>query len=175
MIIHTFSFDKVNCVVGRLVNISIQAKEISEIIFSPIQPCYIISISMTHKGIMIITLSSHIYVLSNHSVIVSDDVFFVHVRYLMRCWFIFNWVLGNKFQWNLCQNKTCFIQENECENVIYKMAVVLLMPQSANRKGWHRVSGWHVLNFVTNTSTEYMYINIWYSNVYCDCPSQEFN
>ena len=39
-----------------------------------------------------------------------------------------NWSLGNKFQGNLNQNTTIFIQENQYENVICKMMAILSMP-----------------------------------------------
>ena len=42
-------------------------------------------------------------------------------HYLNEWWFIINWTLENKFQWNLNKNTTIFILENEFENVVCKM------------------------------------------------------
>ena len=45
----------------------------------------------------------------------------------MNQWWLFvNWTLVNKFQWNLNQNTTIFIQENKFENAIYKMVAISL-------------------------------------------------
>ena len=35
----------------------------------------------------------------------------------------------NKLQWNFDHNSYIFIQENACENVVWKMAVILSRPQ----------------------------------------------
>ena len=37
-----------------------------------------------------------------------------------QCWHIINWVLRDKFQWNLNRNSYIFIQENAFENVVCK-------------------------------------------------------
>ena len=45
----------------------------------------------------------------------------------MNQWWLFvNWTLVNKIQWNLNQNTTIFIQENNFENAIYKMVAISL-------------------------------------------------
>ena len=44
---------------------------------------------------------------------------------LDRCWVIFNWTLGSKFQWNFNQFTNIFIEENCFQNVFYKMSVIL--------------------------------------------------
>ena len=46
-------------------------------------------------------------------------------HYLNQCWFIVNWTLRNKFQWNFSQKSNYFIQENAFENVICEMATIL--------------------------------------------------
>ena len=54
-------------------------------------------------------------------------------HYLNQCWYIVNWTLGHKLQWNLNPNLyTCiFIQEfqNAFENGIWKMVSILSQPQ----------------------------------------------
>ena len=45
---------------------------------------------------------------------------------------MFNWTLGNKNQWNLNRNLYIFIQENAFENVVWKMAAILSLPQCVN-------------------------------------------
>ena len=42
----------------------------------------------------------------------------VPIHYLTQCWNVINWALGNKFQWNLNQCSTIFIQVNAFENVV---------------------------------------------------------
>ena len=53
-------------------------------------------------------------------------------HYLNQCWNIVNWTLGNKIQWNLNRNSYIFIQENTFENVVWKMAAILSLPQCVN-------------------------------------------
>ena len=43
-----------------------------------------------------------------------------------------NWTLGNKLQWNRNRNLYIFIQENACENVVWKMAAILSRTQCVN-------------------------------------------
>ena len=45
---------------------------------------------------------------------------------------IVNWSLGNKFQWNLNQNNTIFIQKNRLEYVVCKMSAILSQPLCVN-------------------------------------------
>ena len=53
-------------------------------------------------------------------------------HYLNKWWFIVNWTTGNKYQWNLSQNKTIFIRENAFENVVCMMLAISSQPQCAN-------------------------------------------
>ena len=48
-------------------------------------------------------------------------------HYLTQCWKIDNWPPGNKVQWN--RNPYIFIQENEFENVVWKIVAILSWPQ----------------------------------------------
>ena len=50
-------------------------------------------------------------------------------HYLNQCWNIINWIPRNKLQLNLNRNLYIFIQENAFENVIWKMAAILVQPQ----------------------------------------------
>ena len=52
-------------------------------------------------------------------------------HYLNQCWYIVNWTLGHKLQWNLNPNLYIFIQEfqNAFENGVWKMVSVLSQPQ----------------------------------------------
>ena len=42
--------------------------------------------------------------------------------------------LRDKLQWNLKRNTYMFIQENAFENVVWKMAAILFLPQCANQR-----------------------------------------
>ena len=59
-------------------------------------------------------------------------------HYLNQCWNIFNWTLRNKLQWNFNRSLYIFIQENTCENVVWKMAAILSWPQCVHEYtvGW---------------------------------------
>ena len=98
-------------------------------------------------------------------------------HYLNQCWIIVKWTLANKFQWNLSQNTTFFIQENLIENVVCKVASILSQPLcvcldlccnlpwfvNQNREIWpqqkfrHAKSllplSWHAQIFIIKTST----------------------
>ena len=50
-------------------------------------------------------------------------------HYLKHCWNIVNWVIRNKWRWNLNPNSYIFIQENAFENDAGKTAAVLSRPQ----------------------------------------------
>ena len=52
-------------------------------------------------------------------------------HYLNQCWYIVNWTLGHKLQWNLNPNLYIFIQEfqNVFENGVWKMVSILSQPQ----------------------------------------------
>ena len=53
-------------------------------------------------------------------------------HYLNQCWDIVNCTLGNKFQWNFNKNTTIFIEENNFENVVWKMVAILFQLQHIN-------------------------------------------
>ena len=46
-----------------------------------------------------------------------------------KYWFIINWNLRNKFQWNLKQNTTVFWQRRKEIKDVFKMAAMLSLPQ----------------------------------------------
>ena len=48
-----------------------------------------------------------------------------HVSKLNQCWIIANWTTWNKFQWNFNWDSNIFIQENEFQNVVWKVVVIL--------------------------------------------------
>ena len=50
-------------------------------------------------------------------------------HYLNQCWYIINWTLRNKLQWNFNWNSYIFIQENAFENLVWKMVAILSQPQ----------------------------------------------
>ena len=39
---------------------------------------------------------------------------------MSQCWLIINWILGNKFLWNIIQNTNIFCQEN----IVYKITAI---------------------------------------------------
>ena len=43
---------------------------------------------------------------------------------------------GNKLQWNLNQNWYIYIQENVFENIVWKMATIVSLPQSVKADTW---------------------------------------
>ena len=62
--------------------------------------------------------------------------------YLNQCWNVVNWTLGNEFEWNLNWNIYIFIQEHAFENVFWKMASILPLPQCCKQlHHWSPVSG----------------------------------
>ena len=48
-----------------------------------------------------------------------------------QCWFVINWTLSNKLQWNLHQNTTIGITENEFNNAFFNVTPALI--------GWVRI------------------------------------
>ena len=54
-------------------------------------------------------------------------------HYLNQCWIIVDWAIGNIFQWKLNQNTTIFIEENQFENVAWKMSAILSQAQCCSR------------------------------------------
>ena len=55
--------------------------------------------------------------------------------YLIQCWNIVNWTLGNKLQWNFNRNSNIFIEENTFENVVYEILFILSRPQCVKHRG----------------------------------------
>ena len=47
-------------------------------------------------------------------------------HYLNQCWIIVNWTRKNKLLWNFNQNAKLSIHENASENIVCKMAPILL-------------------------------------------------
>ena len=63
-------------------------------------------------------------------------------HHLNQCWSIVNWTFGNKLlEWNLNRNIFFFIQENALENIFWKMAAILSLPQCVK----------FILNILTST------------------------
>ena len=60
-------------------------------------------------------------------------------HYLNRCSLIVNWTLRNKFQWNLDPNEKILTQENQLEDVIYKIAAILSDPWMKNLGGSQKI------------------------------------
>ena len=54
------------------------------------------------------------------------------IIYLIQCWNIVYWTLGNKLEWNLKRNSYIFIQEKAFENVTWKIPAILSRPQCVN-------------------------------------------
>ena len=54
-------------------------------------------------------------------------------HYLNKCWFVINWIPGNKFRWNLNENEKMFIHKNEFESIACEMAKILSQPQQSGR------------------------------------------
>ena len=52
--------------------------------------------------------------------------------YLNQCWYIVNWTLRIKLQWNFNWNSYICFQENAFEKVVCKMAANLSRPQCVN-------------------------------------------
>ena len=64
-------------------------------------------------------------------------------HYLNQWWyFILNWELGNKFQWNINRNSCVFIQENAFENIVWKLAGIMSRTQCVNTRGTNLSSTW---------------------------------
>ena len=53
-------------------------------------------------------------------------------HYQNQGWGIIIWTPRNKFQWHLNRNSYIFIQENEFENIVWKMTVIWSRPQCVN-------------------------------------------
>ena len=83
-------------------------------------------ISLTHWGQVTCICVSN---LGHHWFILWLVTWLVPIHYLNRCWGVVNWTLKNKLQWNFNQSPYIFIQENAFENVVWKMAAILSLPQ----------------------------------------------
>ena len=53
-------------------------------------------------------------------------------HYVNQCRIIVNWILRNKFQWNLNRNSYIVIHENEFDYVVWKTAAILSRPECVN-------------------------------------------
>ena len=53
-------------------------------------------------------------------------------HYLNQCWFIVDWALMNKLQWNFNRNTKFFIHKNASENIVCEMAVILFRGRWVN-------------------------------------------
>ena len=54
------------------------------------------------------------------------------IHYLNQCWYIVNWTVWNKLQWNINGNSYIFVEENPVESVVCEMAAILSLPQCVN-------------------------------------------
>ena len=52
----------------------------------------------------------------------------------IKCWFIANWTLRDKLQWNFNQNTKLFIHENASENIVCEMAAILSRGRRVNNE-----------------------------------------
>ena len=70
-------------------------------------------------------------------------------HYLNQCWNIVNWTLINKLQWNLNWNSNISTQENEFENVVWKMTAICLglnvLTNVPAAKLWRHLSNMNVV------------------------------
>ena len=92
-------------------------------------------------------------------------------HYLSHCWYIVNWTLGNKLQWNSDQNTKLFIHKNESENIICEIAAIL----SRGRWVWKQIIlahnsiiasnfyvclvQWNVLTYLTHDESDLL--SVW--------------
>ena len=72
-------------------------------------------------------------------------------HYLIQCWKIVDWTLGNKFKWNLNQNLYIFTNENAFENVVLEMSAILFRLHSVNI---HFSVPWTCFNAQQNQTTQ---------------------
>ena len=71
-------------------------------------------------------------------------------HHLNQCSNIVNWTLRNKLQWNLNRNSNIFIHENTFENVVWKMAAILSLPQCVKTCQWQI---WEIYPNMTSLKT----------------------
>ena len=80
------------------------------------------------------------YLRISHWARVTDVACSAPSHYLNQCCNIVNLTLRNKIQWNLNRNSYFFINENAFENVVWKIAAILYLPQHMNHDrcgaGW---------------------------------------
>ena len=72
---------------------------------------------------------------------------------LNQCWFIVNWNLMNKIQWNFNRNSNIFIEENAFEKVVSNMASILCRSQYVKHN--KPVTYAYFLGYTGNTSHHY--------------------
>ena len=77
-------------------------------------------------------------------------------HYVNQCWVIVNWILGNKLQWNFNQNIKLFIHENATENIVCKMAAILVGGRWANARPWHLHCEMEIQQFCTESLISYL-------------------
>ena len=82
-------------------------------------------------------------------------------HYMNQCWYIVNWTLRKKFQWNFNQNSKSFIQENAFESVVCEMSAILSRPQcvkvAATSFRGHFTSSGHVRPEFINPYSKLLY------------------
>ena len=84
-------------------------------------------------------------------------------HYLIKCWNIVNWTLWNKLQWNLNRNIYILVKENAFENVVWRMATILSLPQCVET--YNQGSDWllvglgpfSITTFTNSNSIEMLY------------------
>ena len=50
-------------------------------------------------------------------------------HYINQCWLVVNWTHRNKPRWNLNQQITVFVQENDYGNIVHKVTTIFFRPQ----------------------------------------------
>ena len=86
-------------------------------------------------------------------------------RYLNQWWYIVSSAIGNTLRWKLNRNTTIFIQENELENVAWKMSTILSRRQSDTCVGgkwrWEKDTPvWKPLSYVPFYTNIHLYVFI---------------
>ena len=76
-------------------------------------------------------------------------------HYLNQCWFIVNWNLRNKLQWNFNENTKIFIHKNASESNFCEMAAIL------SRGRWVKSVCHHIQLRVINAIFGIISLNLW--------------
>ena len=87
---------------------------------------------------------------------------------LSQCWFIVNWTIRNKFQWNFNENNKFSIDVNASESIICEMAAILSKGRWVGNDFEHALSTQMVTYFIKYIhicttrppAVQYVYINI---------------